>query len=74
VHAYVYRWSVRPGNGIAVELLVTAPSVVVARRQVHRFLVDHDGDGWAVDGVSREMKRSPSVVPAVLPRRCPARA
>jgi len=71
----VYRWSVRPGNGIGVELLVAAPSAVVAQRQVHRFLVEHGGDGWTVDGVSRETNRSPSAVPDLVPRgRHPARA
>jgi hypothetical protein len=57
VIAYVYRWSLRPEAGLTLELRVTAPSVVVARREIRRFLVAHDGVSWAIDCVTRETTR-----------------
>lgn len=52
--AYVYRWSLKPEVGLALELRVTASNVIRARREIHRFLVDHDGNTWTVERVSRE--------------------
>lgn len=52
--AYVYRWSIRPESGLMLELRVTAPNVVTARREVERFIVDHEGADWTVEHVSRE--------------------
>lgn len=51
---YVYRWSIQPEHGFSLELKVTAQSVVVARREIRRFLVAHEGDSWAIESVSRE--------------------
>jgi len=56
---YVYRWNIRPEDGFALELSVTAQSVVVARREVRRFLVDHEGDSWTIESVSRESTHVP---------------
>jgi hypothetical protein len=66
VHAYTYCWSLRPGSGLTLELHVTAPNVVIARRELRRFLFDHDGSGWTVECVSREVARIPHV-PLALP-------
>lgn len=57
MNAYVYRWILRPRAGLDLELQVTAPNVIVARREIRRFLVDHDGGAWAVEGVTREITR-----------------
>jgi hypothetical protein len=46
VSTSVYLWSLRPEAGLAIELRITAESVVIARREVHRFLVEHDGTAW----------------------------
>lgn len=54
MRVYTYCWKLRPGEGMPVELRVTAASMVVAHREVRRFLVDHDGADWTVDGVRRE--------------------
>lgn len=56
--AYVYRWSIRPESGLMLELRVTAPNVVTARREVERFIVDHEGGDWTVEHVSRETSYS----------------
>jgi hypothetical protein len=40
--------------------------VVVARREIQRFLVDHEGSRWTVECVSREVARIPDV-PLALP-------
>jgi hypothetical protein len=69
VRAYVYRWSVRPEEGLILDIRVTAPNVVVARREVRRFLVDHDGASWTVECVTRETTRAlhvPRVIPHAL--------
>jgi hypothetical protein len=74
VKAYVYRWSLRPRGDVAVELRMTAPSVVVARREVFRFLVDHGGGSWTIECVSRETSRAPFAMLALpsSPRRTSA--
>jgi hypothetical protein len=54
MNAYLYRFGLRPEDRVSVEIRVTAPSVVVARRVVHGFLAEHDGEAWAVECVSRE--------------------
>lgn len=56
---YVYRWSIQPESGFRLELQVTAQSVVVARREVRRFLVYHTGDSWMIESVSREVIHAP---------------
>jgi len=56
---YVYRWSIQPEHGFNLELRVTARSVAVARREVQRFLVDHEGSAWAIESVSRETEQVP---------------
>jgi len=56
---YVYRWNIRPEHGFTLELSVIAQSVVVARREVRRFMVDHEGDSWAIESVSRESTHAP---------------
>ena len=67
MNAHVYRWTLRAEIGLALELRVTAPSVVVARREIHRFLVDHDGSSWIVECVSREATRAPHALLALPP-------
>ncbi len=62
--AYVYRWSMRPENDLMLELQVTAPSVVIARREIQRFLVDHAGTDWSVERVSREISYPIAASPA----------
>jgi hypothetical protein len=59
VNEYVYCWSLRPETGFALELRVTASSAIVARREVDRFLIDHDGDRWTVEAVRRDTERAP---------------
>lgn len=54
MNAYVYCWNLRPDEGLALELRVTASSVAVARRAVRRFLVEHDAVAWSVECVSRQ--------------------
>ena len=66
MHAYTYCWSLRPETGFVMELHVTAPNAVIARRELRRFLVDHDGSRWAVECVSREAARIPHI-PLALP-------
>jgi hypothetical protein len=56
---YVYRWNIRPEHGFTLELSVTAQSVVVARREVRRFMVDHEGYSWTIESVSRESTHAP---------------
>jgi len=56
---YVYRWNIEPETGFHLELRVAAESVVVARREVQRFLVEHDGDAWTIESVSREVAHAP---------------
>ena len=51
---HVYRWTLRPETGLALELRITAPSAIVARREMTRFLAEHDGSTWIVEQVSRE--------------------
>ena len=68
---YVYRWSMRPENDLMLELQVTAPSVIVARREIERFLVDHAGRDWSVERVSRELScpiAAASARPSAPPR------
>jgi hypothetical protein len=67
VKAYVYRWSMRPETGLTLDLRVTAPNAVIARREIRRFLVDHDGDSWTVECVTREITRAP-YAPLPVPR------
>ena len=64
---YVYRWNIEPEHGFSLELRVTAKSVVVARREVRRFLDDHDGDSWTIESVSRETARAPYELFALPP-------
>ena len=59
MNTYVYRWSIQPENGFILDLRVTAESVVVAQREVRRFLVDHEGDSWTIESVSRETIHAP---------------
>ncbi len=66
MNAYVYRWSMQPETGLALELRVAAPSAVIARRELRRFLVAHDRDSWTVECVGREAVRVPHA-PLVLP-------
>ena len=66
---YVYRWSIQPESGFSLELSVTAKSVVVARREVRRFLVDHEGGSWTIESVSREIIRAPYEPLALPPER-----
>ncbi len=68
MNVYVYHWSVRPQSGLVLDLRVTAPSVVVAQRQVRRFLIEHDGDTWAIECVDREVARVP-LTPLAVPLR-----
>ena len=63
---YVYRWNLRPEPTLAIELRVVAPSAAVARREMRRFLVDHDGSHWTIECVARETRTSP-VAPLILP-------
>ena len=56
---YVYRWNIQPETGFHLELSMAAENVVVARREVRRFLVDHDGDAWTIESVSREIAHAP---------------
>jgi len=55
----VYRWNLRPEEGLSLELRIVASNASVARREVHRFLVEHDGAAWTVESVSREATRVP---------------
>lgn len=55
----VYLWSLRPEDGLSVELRITAENASVARRRVHQFLAEHDGVSWTVECVAREMSRTP---------------
>ena len=67
MHAYTYCWSLRPESGLTLELHVTAPNVAAARREIRRFLVDHDGGRWTVESVSREAA-GPRLLLALPPR------
>lgn len=65
--AYVYHWSMRPEIGVRVDLRITASNVIIARREVHRFLVDHDGNTWRIERVSRETRdEAPPLAPIYL--------
>lgn len=64
---YVYRWNIQPEAGLSLELRVTARNVAVARREVRRFLVDHEGDSWAIESVSREATHVHHESPARFP-------
>lgn len=57
MNEYVYHWTFRPEAGLEFELHVNAPSVSVARRELLRFLIDHDGTAWRIDHVRREIVR-----------------
>jgi hypothetical protein len=59
MNAYVYCWNLRPESGSGLEVRVTAPSAVVARREIRRFLFDHAGGSWHVECVSREASEVP---------------
>jgi hypothetical protein len=50
----IYRWSLRPEAGLSVEVRVVAWNASVARRDINRFLAEHDGASWVVESVSRE--------------------
>lgn len=54
MNAYVYCWNLRPEEGLALELRVTASSVAVARRAVRRFVVEYEGAAWSVECVGRQ--------------------
>ncbi len=62
MNSNVYRWNLRPEAGLVIELRVTAESVLVARREVRRFLSEHDGDMWVVEGVAREASHAPHLL------------
>jgi len=66
---YVYCWRVRPEAGLTLDLRMTAPNVIVARREIRRFLVDHAGDGWTVECVTRETRLVPHLPVPVPPAR-----
>lgn len=51
----IYHWSLRPEDGLDLELRIVAESAVVARRRLQRFLAEHDGRGWRLEHVSREV-------------------
>ncbi len=57
----VYRWNLRPEKDLVLEVRVTAPSVAVARREIRRFLVAHDGSSWVVECVARESTHAAEV-------------
>ena len=57
--AHVYRWCMRPGESVTLDLRVTASNVAIARRELHRFLMDHDGSTWSIVSVSREAPGGP---------------
>lgn len=57
MHSSVYLWSLRPEEGLYVELRIVASSALVARRELRRFLAEHDGTGWKVESVTRENDR-----------------
>jgi hypothetical protein len=59
VNLYVYRWSIKPEVGLTLDLRMTAPSVLIAQREVHRFLEDHDGESWGIEYVTREHSTAP---------------
>jgi hypothetical protein len=52
----VYLWSLRPEAGLAIEIRITAESAASARREVHRFLAEHDGATWEVECIAREAR------------------
>ena len=67
MNAYVYCWNLRPEAGLALELRVTAPSAVVARREIRRFLIDHAGASWTVECVTRETRCVPRTLLTLPP-------
>lgn len=63
---YFYRWSLRPQEGMQVELRVAATSAASARREVSRFLQAHGAVSWSIESISREVDRSPRRVPIAM--------
>ena len=70
----VYLWNLRPEAGLSLELRVVARSASVARREVRRFLVEHDGISWTIESVSRETQHVPQALVGLgMPPRLNAR-
>lgn len=59
MNVYVYHWSIKPEAGLTLDLRMTAPSVLIAQREVRQFLVDHDGCSWSIEYVTRENSLAP---------------
>lgn len=52
--SFVYLWNLSPEAGLSLELRVVAERASIARREVRRFLSEHDGRNWRVESIRRE--------------------
>lgn len=65
---YLYRWSLRPREGVRLELEVTAARASDARRAIERLLREDDPARWVLESVSRTKR---SVTQPVAPPAAP---
>ena len=61
MNSSIYHWSLRPESGLILDLRITAESAPIAQRELCRFLAEHDGSAWPVEGVARESILAPHV-------------
>ena len=50
---YEYIWQLQPESDLHLEVQVSAPSVLIARKRILNFLAEHDGAEWQIQSVSR---------------------
>jgi hypothetical protein len=53
--------------GLTINLRLTAPSVVVAQREIRRFILDHAGEAWTLESIARETSLVSNTTPPVAP-------
>ena len=74
MNTYLYRFRLHPDSGIDVEVALSAPSALVARREIERIVVHARGRRWIVDRVPasdaevRAARADQAILPPHLPR------